>query len=216
MKRNLIEENITEVVFVLDRSGSMSGLESDTIGGFNSMLRKQKKQEGKAFITTVLFDDEYQLLHDHLELSSVKELTEEDYYTRGTTALYDAVGLTIKKIENIVRNYRKEKVIFVIITDGLENASQEFTGKKIRDMIREKKNRNWEFVFIGANIDAESVAEDIGISRKRAVNFIADSRGVRNNFEGVANVLGSFRQSCSVNEEALEAMRSDYNSRSKK
>ncbi len=167
---------ITEMVFVLDASGSMEGLEKDTIGGFNSMIAKQKKLDGKAFVTTVLFSFTARTLHDRLSLEKIEPLTEKDYEVGGGTALYDAVGSTIKHIKNIHKYIRKEDLpshtIFVITTDGYENASREFSRDKVKQMIENaKQNMGWEFVFLGANIDAVETAEEIGISADRAVNY---------------------------------------------
>ena len=157
-----MDKNLTELVFILDRSGSMGGLESDTIGGFNSLLEKQKKVEGKCNLTTVLFDHDYELLHDRINIQAVSPLTEKDYYVRGSTALLDAVGRTISKIEHVqettAEEYRAGKVMFVIITDGMENASREYTTKKVKSMIEAEKEKGWEFVFLGANMDAVETA----------------------------------------------------------
>ena len=157
-----MDKNLTELVFILDRSGSMGGLESDTIGGFNSLLEKQKKVEGKCSLTTVLFDHDYELLHDRINIQAVSPLTEKDYYVRGSTALLDAVGRTISKIEHVqettAEEYRAGKVMFVIITDGMENASREYTTKKVKSMIEAEKEKGWEFVFLGANMDAVETA----------------------------------------------------------
>ena len=209
-----VETKINELVFVLDRSGSMSGLESDTIGGFNSMLRKQKKIEGESYITTVLFDDRYELLHDHIGLDKVRELTEDDYYTRGCTALYDAVGKTIKKMDNIIRQQGASRVMFVIITDGLENASIEYNNRQIRELIDRRTNESgWEFVFLGANIDAETEAQKIGIRRERAARYHNDSKGVGRNFDSIAMMTVNFADSGRFDEEALEAVREDFRNR---
>lgn len=162
----------TELVFILDRSGSMTGLETDTIGGFNAMIKKQQKEEGEAVITTVLFDDQYELLHDRIALEGVRPLTKKEYYVRGYTALYDAVGKTILKINSVQKNTkeeaRAEKVLFVIITDGYENASREFTIQMVKKLIEEQKKEGWEFIFLGANIDAVETAGSLGIDEKRA------------------------------------------------
>ncbi|MBR0137414.1 MAG: VWA domain-containing protein [Erysipelotrichaceae bacterium] len=208
------ETKINELVFVLDRSGSMSGLESDTIGGFNSMLKKQKKIEGESYITTVLFDDRYELLHDHISLDKVRKLTEDDYYTRGCTALYDALGKTIKKMDNIIRQQGASRVMFVIITDGLENASIEYNNRQIRELIDRRTNEaGWEFVFLGANIDAETEAQKIGIRRERAARFHNDAVGIANNFDAMSQAALSFMTTDSFDEEALEKVREDYRNR---
>ena len=177
-----MKKNLTELVFILDRSGSMGGLEQDTIGGFNAMLTRQKEQEGEANVTTILFDHEVQLLHDRFPLKAVAPLTEKDYYVRGCTALLDAIGYGVEKMVNIQRHLpeseRAEKVIFVITTDGLENASKRFGYEKIRRMIeREKEQYGWEFLFLGANMDAVKEAARFGIGADRAVRFENDAQG---------------------------------------
>ena len=184
---------LTELVFILDRSGSMNGLEEDTIGGFNGMLKKQKEEGEQANVTTVLFDDEVEVIHDRFAIDIVKPLTSEDYYVRGCTALLDAVGQSIKKIENVQKHlpeeHRAGKVIFIITTDGHENSSVEYTYPQIKKMIEAKKEMGWEFLFLGANIDAPAEAEKIGISRKKAVTYENDHEGVARNFEAVSRVV---------------------------
>lgn len=176
-----MKNNLTEMVFILDRSGSMCGLEGDTIGGFNSMIDNQKKQEGEALVTTVLFDNEYELLHDRVKLSEIEKMTDKEYYVRGCTALLDAVGRTISHISMIRKYIREEDIpqntITAITTDGMENASHKYNYEQIKKMIEEKKKDGWEFLFIGANIDAAEEASRIGISRDRAANYISDSVG---------------------------------------
>jgi len=177
-------ENVTEIVFILDRSGSMGGLESDTIGGFNAMLKKQQAEtEGSALVSTILFDHESIVLHDRVPLAEIQPLTEKDYQVRGTTALLDAVGDAIKHIKNIHKYAREEdrpqKTLFVITTDGMENASVKFSYKDIKRLIEQQKEIGWEFVFLGANIDAAEVAEHIGIDRDDAVDYHADSKGTQ-------------------------------------
>ena len=166
------KSNRTELVFILDRSGSMGGLESDTIGGFNSTLEKQKQLEGEARVTTVLFDGEYEVLHDRIPVNEVRPLTDEDYYVRGCTALLDAVGRTIDRVVHAQKaskeEYRADKVMFVIITDGMENASRKYSYGKVKTMIEARRELGWEFMFLGANIDAAAEAERLGIARERA------------------------------------------------
>ena len=180
------KNNITEIVFILDRSGSMGGLESDTIGGFNSMIQKQKKEEGECYVSTVLFDSTVETLHDRVKLSDVPEMTEKEYFVRGCTALLDAAGSTIRHIENIHKYIRKDDVpahtIFVITTDGMENSSHEFTAEKVKKMIEKKKEEGWEFLFLGANIDAVSTAKSFGIEKEHAVNYHCDAVGTAINF----------------------------------
>lgn len=183
-----MRENLTEIVFILDRSGSMSGLESDTIGGFNSMIAKQQKEEGEAIVSTVLFDDETDVIHDRVAIGEVKKLTEEDYYVRGCTALLDAVGGAIHHIGNVHKYAREEdrpaKTLFVITTDGLENASRHYLFKDVKKLIkRQQEKYNWEFLFLGANIDAIEVAGNMGISRDRAANYNCDEVGTALNYQ---------------------------------
>lgn len=192
-----MKKNLTELVFILDRSGSMGGLEQDTIGGFNAMLTRQKEQEGEANVTTILFDHEVQLPHDRFPLKAVAPLTEKDYYVRGCTALLDAIGYGVEKMANIQRHLpeseRAEKVIFVITTDGLENASKRFTYEKIRRMIeREKEQYGWEFLFLGANMDAVQEAARFGISSDRAVRFENDAQGVAVNYHVVSETVSDY------------------------
>ena len=183
-----MRENLTEIVFILDRSGSMSGLESDTIGGFNSMIAKQQKEEGEAIVSTVLFDDETDVIHDRVAIGEVKKLTEEDYYVRGCTALLDAVGGAIHHIGNVHKYAREEdrpaKTLFVITTDGLENASRHYSFKDVKKLIkRQQEKYNWEFLFLGANIDAIEVAGNMGISKDRAANYNCDEVGTALNYQ---------------------------------
>lgn len=193
-----MKKGLTELVFILDRSGSMGGLESDTIGGFNGMLEKQKKQDGEANVTTVLFDDKYELLHDRFPIQAVKPMTEQDYYVRGCTALLDAVGKTIQKIahvqEYLPEDMKAEKIIFVITTDGLENASREYSYEKIRRMIEEQKGTfGWEFLFLGANMDAVSEAKKFGIGADRSVTFQNDSEGIAINYRVMEDTISLMR-----------------------
>ena len=204
----------TELVFILDRSGSMGGLEKDTIGGFNAMIEKQKKEEGECFVSTVLFDHKREVLHDRLKLSEIKPLTDEDYTVRGSTALYDAVGFSIRHIEGIHKYARAEdvpeKTLFVITTDGMENASREYSRSQIKKLIEEKKEKNgWEFLFIGANIDATETAEEIGINREYAVNYIADSRGTNAIFRGISCAVSSLRCNESISKNWSDEIKRD-------
>jgi len=184
---------LTELVFILDRSGSMNGLESDTIGGFNGMLMKQKAEGEKVNVTTVLFDDEVEVIHDRFPIDIIEPLTDKEYYVRGCTALLDAVGESIKKIENVQKHlpeaHKAGKVIFVITTDGLENSSVEYNHNDIKRMIKAKKECGWEFLFLGANIDAGKEAEKIGIARERAVTYENDHKGVAINYEAVGRAV---------------------------
>lgn len=177
-----MNKNLTEIIFLLDRSGSMAGLESDTVGGFNAFVQKQSKGVGRTLVTTVLFDDEYELLWNGIEAEQVK-LTENEYYVRGMTALHDAIGKTIvevgHRLSRTCEEERPGKVIFVITTDGMENASQEFNHKKVKKLIKhQQKKYNWEFIFLGANIDVAKEAEDIGIQCENAYSFKASKQGM--------------------------------------
>jgi len=194
-----MKTNLTELVFILDRSGSMGGLESDTIGGFNSMLAKQQAEPGECRMTTVLFDNEYEVLHDRIDIKAVSPITEREYFVRGSTALLDAVGKTISKIGGVQKNtaeeYRAGKVLFIITTDGMENASREYTYDQIKTLIeRQKSDFGWEFIFLGANIDAASVAGRFGIDKSRAQNFHNDSEGVALNYRVLSKTVSSLRQ----------------------
>lgn len=213
-----MKKGLTELVFILDRSGSMSGLESDTIGGYNSMLKKQKKESSDALITTVLFDDMYELLHDRINLQQIEFITDKEYFVRGSTALLDAVGKTINKIKNVQKSTSKhervEHVLFVITTDGMENASKEFSYEKIHQMIENQKNKfGWEFIFLGANIDAAAVAEKFGISRNRAANYNADSEGTLLNYEVLNEAVSCFRTDCKISENWKKRIDEDFQNR---
>ena len=215
-------ENLTELVFILDRSGSMSGLESDTIGGFNSMLEKQQSEpEGSALVSTILFDHESIVLHDRVPLADVKPLTRKDYQVRGTTALLDAIGDAVKHIKNVHKYAREEdrpqKTLFVITTDGMENASCKFSYADIKKLIEQQKELGWEFVFMGANIDAVEVAGHIGIDARRAVNYHADEEGTAQVFGAMAKFSRAFRaappMSAMSDESWREDIDEDFNSR---
>lgn len=194
-----MKNNTTELVIILDRSGSMAGLESDTIGGFNAMLGKQKKLDGDAFVTTVLFDHEITTLHDRVKLSELAPLTDRDYTVRGCTALLDAIGQTVEHIKNVHRYIRPEDVpentVFVITTDGLENASKKYSAEAVRKLIEQQKECGWEFLFLGANIDAVQTAASFGIAPDRAANFHADGKGTRTVYKAVAEAVCGFRAS---------------------
>ena len=195
-----MNKNLTEIVYILDRSGSMSGLEKDTIGGYNSFLEKQKKEDGDAVVTTVLFDDKYDMVHDHVDIKKVKPLTNKEYFARGMTALLDAIGKTINNVGNrhkyALDSEVPGKTIVVITTDGFENASREFTSDKVKSMIEhQKKKYGWEFLFLGANIDAVKTAKNFGITREFAVTYEADEDGTALNFESVSNVVSDVRAS---------------------
>ena len=193
-----MKKNLTEIVFILDRSGSMSGLEQDTIGGYNSLIRKQKSEEGEAIISTVLFDDQTEVLHDRVSIDSIQPMTEEQYYVRGCTALLDAVGGAIHHIGNVHKYARKEdvpeKTLFIITTDGMENASRRYSYENVKHMIeRQKAKFGWEFLFLGANIDAIEVAGRFGIQPERAVNYNSDSEGTAVNYRVLSKVVSRVR-----------------------
>lgn len=210
-----MKNNVTEVVFILDKSGSMAGVVDDTIGGFNSVLNKQKKiKEGKTYITTVLFDHNIELLHDHMDIDDVNEISEEDYYTGGSTALYDAIGYGVSKIENITKK-TDSKVLFVIITDGEENSSKEYRGLQIRKLIDKKSELGWNFMYLGANIDAFASASSIGIKASMTANFIQDSVGMAKSFSAVADSIVSFREAGVIHPQALCEVNEDFKRRKK-
>lgn len=213
-----MKQGLVELVFILDKSGSMSGLESDTIGGYNSMLAKQKQVEGECVVTTVLFDHGYELLHDRIDVKAVQAITEDDYQVGGSTALLDAMGRTINKIATAQKNtseeYRAEKVMCVIITDGEENSSREFSLEKVKQLVEQHKEKaNWEFVFLGANMDAIQTAGYFGISADRAQSFHADKEGVALNFAVMSESVAEFRRSGKVADNWKERIESDFKRR---
>ena len=194
-----MNKNLTEMVFILDRSGSMSHLEADTIGGYNSLIAQQKKERGEAVITTVLFDDKYELVHDHADIGKVAQLTDREYFARGLTALLDAIGKTIAHVKGRHKyapdSEIPQKTMVIIITDGFENASREFSKEQVKAMIEHQKEKyGWEFLFLGANIDAVSTARDYGITSDRAVKYEADGVGTRMNFEAVSRTVSCVRE----------------------
>ena len=216
-----IKNGITELVFILDRSGSMSGLESDTIGGFNAMIEKQKKQDGECYVSTVLFDNVSEVLHDRVSLTDIKPMTDREYTVRGCTALIDAIGGAIHHIGNIHKYARNEDVpehtVFVITTDGMENASHKYSSDDVKKMIeRQKERHGWEFLFIGANIDAVETAAQYGISEDRAVNYHADPKGTACLYDNVSDVVFSVRMGCDIEENWSEKLNKDFKSRGKK
>ena len=211
----------TELVFILDKSGSMHGLEQDTIGGFNSMLQKQKELDGECRITTVLFDNRYELLHDRIDIRAVSPMTEKEYQVGGTTALLDAIGRTVQKLVSVQKNtakeYRADRVLFVIITDGQENASREYSSDRVKEMIQlEKEKYGWEFVFLGTNIDAVETAGQLGISRDRAVDYVPDGAGTALNFQMMSETVAAFRETGAVPGAPLEAIRKDMKARGRR
>lgn len=219
-KKKETGNGITELVFILDRSGSMSGLESDTIGGFNSLIEKQRGQDGKCFVSTVLFDNTSFVLHDRVNLEDVSKMTTEDYSVRGCTALIDAMGDAIRHIGNIHKYAREEDVpehtMFVITTDGMENASHKYSADEVKKMVeRQKEKYGWEFLFIGANIDSVETARNYGISEERAVNYHADKMGTRVLYEAVSDTVCNVRANAKIQSNWSEKINKDYNARNK-
>lgn len=213
--------NITELVFILDRSGSMAGLVHDTIGGFNSMIERQKMTEGTVLVSTVLFDHESVVLHDRVPLADVRPMTTETYSPRGSTALFDALGGAIHHIGNIHKYARREdvpdKTLFVITTDGMENASHQYDRKRVREMIERQTDRfGWEFLFLGANIDAAETAEGIGIKRDHAVDFVPDACGTQKNYAAVSNAVSQIRACAPLGNEWRQDIDRDFKKRSQK
>ncbi len=213
-----MKNNITELVFILDRSGSMSGLEGDTIGGFNSLIEKQRRQDGECYVSTVLFDNVSEVLHDRVRLSEIRKMTEDDYTVRGCTALIDAIGSAIHHIATIHKYARREDVpehtMFVIMTDGMENASRKYSSREVKRMIeKEKKKYGWEFLFIGANIDSVETAGHFGIGADRSANYHADGKGTAVVFEAVADTVSCMRKSRPITADWSGKINEDYNSR---
>lgn len=215
------KNNLTELVFIIDRSGSMSGLEADTIGGFNSMIEKQRKEEGECYVSTVLFDHERNVLHDRVKLSEIKPMTDKDYTVRGTTALIDAIGCAIHHIGNVHKYARPEDVpantMFVIITDGMENASRKYSSDDVKKKIeRQKEKYGWEFIFIGANIDAVETAARYGINAERAVNYNADIMGTKMAYEAVASAVCNVRNCEPLSNEWRKEIDEDFEKRGRR
>ena len=213
-----MKKNLTELVFILDRSGSMQGLEVDTIGGFNAMLEKQKKEPGEAFVSTILFNDHTQVLHDRVKIEAIEPITHREYYVRGCTALLDAIGGAIHHIGNIHKYARSEDVpehtLFVITTDGMENASRRYTSQQVKTMIqRQKEKYGWEFLFLGANIDAVETAGSLGIAPDRAVNYHCDSEGTRLNYEVVSQAVTAVRCCATLDEHWKDDIEEDFRKR---
>ena len=215
-----MRKNLTEIVFILDRSGSMAGLEADTIGGFNAMIEKQKGEPGEAYVSTVLFDNYSEVLHDRVDLRKIQPMTREDYWVRGCTALLDAVGKAIHHIGNVHKYAREEdrpeKTLFIITTDGMENASNQYTYEKVRRMIEhEKEKYGWEFIFLGANIDAAKEAARFGISQERAANYHADHEGTAVIYEAVSEAVCNVRACRTMNDDWRKRIDEDFKKRGK-
>ena len=224
-----MKKGLTEIVFILDRSGSMCGLEPDTIGGYNSMIEKQKNEEGEALISTVIFDNETEVLHDRVPIGKIEPITEKEYFVRGSTALLDAVGGAIHHIANIHKYAREEdvpeKTLFIITTDGMENSSREYSYDKVKKMVEKRKEKDhWEFIFMGANIDAVSVANKFGVDRSRAVRYECDGAGTALNYKVMSKMVSCARACGSAAEmeaafdsdEMLSDIRKDYEKRHRK
>ena len=213
-----MKKNCTELVFILDRSGSMAGLESDTIGGFNAMIEKQKKQDGLCWVSTVLFANESRVIHDRVRLEELRPMTEDDYVVGGCTALIDAIGDAIHHIGNVHKYARPEDVpahtVFVITTDGMENASRKYSAREVKRKIEQmKEEKGWEFLFIGANIDAVETAGRFGIDADRAVNYVADKKGTNVVYECVSRAVGSIRANAPMSARWSEDIDRDYKKR---
>ena len=213
-----MKKGLTEIVFILDRSGSMAGLEKDTIGGFNAMLEKQRQGEGQALISTVLFSNESAVIHDRVDAREVPPLTEREYFVCGCTALLDAVGGAIRHIGNVHKYAREEdrpeRTLFIITTDGMENASRHYDLRRVRAMIERQKARyGWEFLFLGANIDAVDTAARLGIDADRAANFHCDAQGTQLNYEAVSDAVSAMRCAAPLSADWKERIDSDFQSR---
>lgn len=213
-----MKKGLTELIFILDRSGSMYGLEKDTIGGYNSMLEKQKNIQGECKITTVLFNHKTEVIHNRVDMNEVRKLTEKDYEVYGNTALLDAVGESIQNMISVERHtkeeYQAEKILFVIITDGMENSSREYSLSQIKSMIEnQRKNYNWEFIFLGANIDSIETARSLGIDEDNAVNYHADKKGTELNYKVMADAISDYRRIGRIEKSSLDEIRRDYKNR---
>ena len=215
-----MKKNLTEIVFILDRSGSMAGLEKDTIGGFNSMIAKQRKEPGEAYVSTILFDNHREVIHDRVDIQKIEPMTQEQYYVRGSTALLDAVGKSIRHIANVHKYAREEdrpeKTLFIITTDGMENASREYSYERVRKMIEhEKEKYSWEFIFLGANIDAAKEAARFGIDESRAANYHADSKGTAVIYEAMSEAVCNVRACRPMNADWKKNVDADFRKRGK-
>lgn len=215
-----MKKGLTEIVMILDRSGSMSGLESDTIGGFNAMIKKQREEEGEAIVSTVLFDHERKVIHDRIDIDDVPEMTTKEYYVGGSTALIDAIGCSIKHISNVHKYIRKEdvpeKTIFVISTDGYENSSHIYSSKEVKDMIAKKKKHGWDFIFLGADIDSVETAKHFGIDEDRTASYVHDSVGVGCMYDAVSYAVSGFRKGGRVRKDWNAEVNMDHLKRDKK
>lgn len=215
-----MKKDLVEMVFILDRSGSMSGLESDTIGGFNSLIEKQKNTPGEALVSTVLFDDRFDVIHNRIPINDIQPMTKETYFVRGTTALLDAMGRSIAKMIQVYRTLKEEekpeKTLFIITTDGMENASKEFTHQHIKTLIdHQKEGYQWEFIFLGANIDAMKTAKAFGIHEDRVANYHSDEVGTKLNYRVLSQTISNLRVHKTIKDDWKEAIDEDYAKRKK-
>ena len=212
-----MKKNLTELVFILDRSGSMAGLESDTIGGYNSFLEKQKEEDGSCLVSTVLFNQHSKVIHDRVDLVKVEKMDRKDYLASGTTALIDAMGDAIHHIKNVHKYIRKEDVpantIFIIITDGLENASHKYSSDDVKKMVEQQKEKGWEFLFLGANIDAVETARTYGIAEDRTSDYLCDEVGIEKNFDALSKSVKSFRACGKIEADWAAPIKEDYKKR---
>ncbi|MBR3006318.1 MAG: VWA domain-containing protein [Erysipelotrichaceae bacterium] len=212
-----MKKNLTELVFILDRSGSMAGLESDTIGGYNSFLEKQKEEDGSCLVSTVLFNQHSKVIHDRVDLVKIEKMERKDYLASGTTALIDAMGDAIHHIKNVHKYIRKEDVpantIFVIITDGLENASHKYSSDDVKKMVEQQKEKGWEFLFLGANIDAVETARTYGIAEDRTSDYLCDEVGIEKNFDALSKSVKSFRACGKIEADWAAPIKEDYKKR---
>ncbi len=212
-----MNENLTELVFILDRSGSMSGLEEDTIGGFNSFIEKQKKEKGECLVSTVLFNQRSKVIHDRVSLDTIAKMTKEDYFASGTTALIDALGDAISHIKTVHKYIREEdvpsKTAFVIITDGLENASKRYSSDDVKKMVKTQKEKGWDFLFLAANIDAVQTAKTYGIEEEFSVDYRNDEKGVAKNFETLSKAMSGYREKRVLPAGWAEEIREDFKKR---
>lgn len=214
-----MKQNLTELVFILDKSGSMSGLEADTIGGYNSLIEKQKKEDGEAVVSTVLFSDKIDVIHNRVKLGTIGKLTDKEYFVSGCTALLDAIGSSIQHIKKVHMDMKEDEVpsktLFVITTDGMENASREYSYEKINNLIEKQKEDGWEFIFLGANIDAAAEASKFGIDSDKAVNYNCDAEGVNLNYEALDCAITSMRTTGSVKKSWRRKIDADFEKRGK-
>ena len=212
-----MKKNLTELAFILDRSGSMAGLESDTIGGYNSFLEKQKEEDGSCLVSTVLFNQHSKVIHDRVDLVKIEKMDRKDYLASGTTALIDAMGDAIHHIKNVHKYIRKEDVpantIFVIITDGLENASHKYSSDDVKKMVEQQKEKGWEFLFLGANIDAVETARTYGIAEDRTSDYLCDEVGIEKNFDALSKSVKSFRACGKIEADWAAPIKEDYKKR---